>query len=87
MSAQNTLDDRGHARRERGAFEYLPEAVRPQRAGRRGRPRAVEPSSEAARGSRRRAEDVERLPLIGRSPAMQEIYRTIARPDARPTSR
>jgi two-component system nitrogen regulation response regulator GlnG len=76
MSAQNTLLTAVKAT-QRGAFEYLPKpfdirelvsvverALSAPRTGPAG-PRADPPE--------------ERLPLIGRSPAMQEIYRTLAR--------
>jgi two-component system nitrogen regulation response regulator GlnG len=75
MSAQNTLLTAITAA-ERGAFEYLPKpfdlkelisVVNRALASPQGRrDTGIEP-----------AED--RLPLIGRSPAMQEIYRVIAR--------
>ncbi len=77
MSAQNTLLTAVRAT-ERGAFEYLPKpfdlatllgAV--QRALQSGK---VQPN-----GHRARLEGEENLPIIGRSPAMQEIYRMLAR--------
>jgi two-component system nitrogen regulation response regulator GlnG len=78
MSAQNTLLTAVKAT-ERGAFDYLPkpfdlnELVRVvQRALAAPRPSASATPAELAEG-----EDV--LPLIGRSPAMQEIYRVLAR--------
>ncbi|MBL8668148.1 MAG: nitrogen regulation protein NR(I) [Rhodospirillales bacterium] len=78
MSAQSTLLTAVKAT-ERGAFEYLPkpfdlnELIAVVR-------RALEvprqpPRSAAEDGN----EPEEKLPLIGRSPAMQEIYRTLAR--------
>ncbi len=77
MSAQNTLLTAVRAT-ERGAFEYLPkpfdlnELVRVVR-------RALEgPSVAAGEGPDQEAPE-EQLPLIGRSPAMQEIYRILAR--------
>jgi len=75
MSAQSTLMTAVRAT-ERGAFEYLPkpfdldELVGVVRRG------LETPAGEAA--SRPRGYE-ETLPLIGRSPAMQEIYRTVAR--------
>ena len=75
MSAQNTLLTAVKAA-ERGAFEYLP---KPFDLGELvavvNRALAVQPSEQAP------ANDVttERLPIVGRSPAMQEIYRTVAR--------
>jgi len=77
MSAQSTLLTAIKAN-ERGAFEYLPKPFDlkeltsvVQRA--LSVPKAAHARSETV------AEDEERLPLIGRSPAMQEIYRTLAR--------
>ncbi|MDA8230122.1 MAG: nitrogen regulation protein NR(I) [Magnetospirillum sp.] len=76
MSAQNTLLTAVKAT-QRGAFEYLPKpfdlkelVAVVQRA--LSAPRAA-PEAAAA------PEEEEPLPLIGRSPAMQEIYRTLAR--------
>ena len=76
MSAQSTLMTAVKAT-ERGAFEYLPkpfdlnELVNVVR-------RALEtPRTAAAYDGGEEGED--QLPLIGRSPAMQEIYRTVAR--------
>ena len=77
MSAQSTLLTAVRAT-ERGAFEYLPKPFdlnelisvvnRALSAPAAAMPRAAQPPEEG-----------ERLPLIGRSPAMQEIYRTLAR--------
>lgn len=76
MSAQNTLLTAVKAA-ERGAFEYLPkpfdlgELVAVVK-------RALEvPSEQAVHKTGK--EDEERLPLIGRSAAMQDVYRTVAR--------
>ena len=77
MSAQGTLLTAVKAT-ERGAFEYLPKpfdlneliAVVRARAG---------GSAEATGRSGDGEPPEEKLPLIGRSPAMQEIYRTLAR--------
>jgi two-component system nitrogen regulation response regulator GlnG len=76
MSAQNTLLTAVKAT-ERGAFEYLPKpfdlkelvAVVARALSRQGAPAAAAAAPEGE----------ERLPLIGRSPAMQEIYRVLAR--------
>ena len=77
MSAQNTLTTAVKAT-ERGAFEYLPKpfdlkelahAVASALAGRR---RPLRPEPEPLPAS-------EAIPMIGRSPAMQDVYRTIAR--------
>jgi two-component system, NtrC family, nitrogen regulation response regulator GlnG len=76
MSAQNTLLTAVKAT-ERGAFEYLPkpfdlaELVQVVKRG------LATPSQGGAEGGRDVNE--EKLPLIGRSPAMQDIYRTLAR--------
>ncbi len=77
MSAQNTLMTAVKAT-ERGAFEYLPKPFdlhvlvnlveRALTAPHAGPPVSAE-----------NAETEEQLPLIGRSPAMQEIYRVLAR--------
>jgi two-component system nitrogen regulation response regulator GlnG len=76
LSAQNTLLTAVKAA-QRGAFEYLPKPfdIRElvsvvQRA--LTAPRTASPEEAAEDGE-------EKLPLIGRSPAMQEIYRTLAR--------
>src|SRR5690606_38456010 len=76
MSAQNTLITAVRAA-ERGAYEYLPKpfdlnevigAVRKGLDRPRNKAQVVSPDP-----------DDETLPLIGRSPAMQEIYRVLAR--------
>ncbi len=75
MSAQNTLLTAIKAA-ERGAFEYLP---KPFDLGELvavvNRALAMQPSAQAP------ANDIatERLPIVGRSPAMQDIYRAVAR--------
>ncbi|MBA3898071.1 MAG: nitrogen regulation protein NR(I) [Sphingomonadaceae bacterium] len=73
LSAQNTLTTAVRAT-EQGAFEYLPkpfdldELCRAVRDGlKRSRHEDAPPSEDAG------------LPLIGRSPAMQNVYRMIAR--------
>ncbi|HVC62271.1 MAG TPA: nitrogen regulation protein NR(I) [Acetobacteraceae bacterium] len=77
MSAQSTLMTAVKAA-QRGAFEYLPKPFDLQellavvaRALAAPAPRAPGPAEP------RDADD--QMPLIGRSPAMQEVYRTIAR--------
>jgi two-component system, NtrC family, nitrogen regulation response regulator GlnG len=76
MSAQNTLMTALKAA-ERGAFEYLPKPFDLNElvsvVG-----RAMAEPSRSTRGNLS-SEEVEELPLIGRSPAMQEIYRVLAR--------
>ncbi len=77
MSAQNTILTAITAA-ERGAFDYLPKpfdlkeltAVVQRALASPQRSREQQPAADAAE---------DRLPLIGRSPAMQEIYRVIAR--------
>jgi two-component system nitrogen regulation response regulator GlnG len=77
MSAQSTLMTAVKAA-QRGAFEYLPKPFDLQEllsvVG-----RALMAPSEAPLSAPEARDSDERLPLIGRSPAMQEIYRTIAR--------
>ncbi|WP_439543958.1 nitrogen regulation protein NR(I) [Hyphomicrobium sp.] len=77
MSAQNTLMTALTAA-EKGAYEYLPKpfdlsevvaVVSRALAGQGRRPRPVSPSDMES----------EELPLIGRSTAMQDIYRALAR--------
>jgi two-component system, NtrC family, nitrogen regulation response regulator GlnG len=75
MSAQNTLLTAITAT-ERGAFDYLPKPFDLKALTAIVR-RAL--ASPAARREAPREEAAERLPLIGRSAAMQEIYRVIAR--------
>ena len=76
MSAQNTLMTALTAA-DRGAFEYLPKPFDIKEVvavvGRALR----EPGRRPAGVTRQ--DESEELPLIGRSPAMQEIYRTLAR--------
>jgi two-component system nitrogen regulation response regulator GlnG len=75
MSAQNTLLTAITAA-ERGAFEYLPKPFDLKELIQ------VVQRALASPGGKRddaQTESAERLPLIGRSPAMQEIYRVIAR--------
>ncbi len=80
LSAQNTLNTAVRAT-EKGAFEYLPKpfdlneltrAVADGLASLRVDARAHGPMREDDQIS-------EDMPLVGRSPAMQEVYRTIAR--------
>src|SRR5438105_2311518 len=76
MSAQNTLLTAVKAT-ERGAFEYLPKPFdlgELVSVGERALTATYEGSAPYAE-----EETEDQLPLIGRSPAMQEIYRIIAR--------
>ncbi|MFN7000197.1 MAG: nitrogen regulation protein NR(I) [Elioraea tepidiphila] len=74
MSAQSTFTTAVKAA-QRGAFEYLPKPFDLNEL------LAVVGRALAAPAPTAEAEpaEEERLPLVGRSPAMQEIYRTIAR--------
>jgi two-component system, NtrC family, nitrogen regulation response regulator GlnG len=77
MSAQNTLLTAVKAN-ERGAFEYLPKPFDLRElVSAVERALAVQAAGPAAAIDPGEAE--EQLPLIGRSPAMQEIYRVLAR--------
>jgi two-component system nitrogen regulation response regulator GlnG len=75
MSAQNTFMTAIKAS-ERGAYDYLPKPFDLKDlvsiVG-----RAM--SEPRARAPREVVEELEGMPLVGRSPAMQEIYRTLAR--------
>lgn len=75
MSAQNTFMTAIKAS-ERGAYDYLPKPFDLKDlvaiVG-----RAL--SQPKARMTRETHEEMEGMPLVGRSPAMQEIYRTLAR--------
>jgi two-component system nitrogen regulation response regulator GlnG len=78
MSAQSTLLTAVKAA-QRGAFEYLPKPFDLEELlAVVGRALAT-PTAEAAAPPAVPPDADEKLPLIGRSPAMQEIYRTIAR--------
>src|SRR3978361_1159071 len=76
MSAQNTFMTAIKAS-ERGAYEYLPKPFDLKElvsiVGRAlAEPRRRESAAEAQ-------DAVEQMPLVGRSPAMQEIFRSLAR--------
>jgi two-component system, NtrC family, nitrogen regulation response regulator GlnG len=77
MSAQSTLMTAVKAT-QRGAFEYLPKPFDLKEllnvVG-----RALAAPSQALDSPDSPRDSDEKLPLIGRSPAMQEIYRTVAR--------
>src|SRR5512133_2579513 len=76
MSAQNTFMTAIRAS-ERGAYEYLPKPFDlKELIGIVGR--ALAEPKERTRPSAK-PEDFESIPLVGRSPAMQEIYRVLAR--------
>jgi len=76
MSAQNTLLTAVKAT-ERGAFEYLPKPFDLRELVNVVERALTAPHPDGAAGPDDDIED--QLPLIGRSPAMQEIYRVIAR--------
>jgi len=79
MSAQNTLMTAVKAT-EVGAFEYLPKPFDLNELIRVVQRALTTPkNSSAAPVNPDAAEGEEQLPLIGRSPAMQEIYRVLAR--------
>jgi len=84
LSAQNTLNTAVRAT-EKGAFEYLPKpfdlneltrAVGDALASRRQAMKAAGEGGGTGQDDNQISED---MPLVGRSPAMQEVYRTIAR--------
>jgi two-component system nitrogen regulation response regulator GlnG len=80
MSAQNTLMTAVKAT-ERGAFEYLPKPFDLNELVRVVQRALAAPRSAPApvNGDGADVETEEQLPLSGRSPAMQEIYRVLAR--------
>jgi two-component system nitrogen regulation response regulator GlnG len=79
MSAQNTFLTAVRAT-ERGAFEYLPKPFDLKELIEIVQRALTSPNKVAAPTAREPVwEDEEKLPLIGRSPAMQEIYRVLAR--------
>ncbi len=80
MSAQSTLITAVKAA-QRGAFEYLPKPfdLKELLSVVARALAAPAPAPPPANGDAQPRDTDERLPLIGRSPAMQEIYRTIAR--------
>ena len=77
MSAQNTLLTALKAT-ESGAFEYLPKPFDLRELATVVARALSEPQAQAAPAGEDPAGE-EQLPLIGRSPAMQDIYRTLAR--------
>jgi two-component system, NtrC family, nitrogen regulation response regulator GlnG len=76
MSAQNTILTAITAA-ERGAFDYLPKPFDLKELTSVVQRALASPSAKRDISTEARGED--RLPLIGRSAAMQEIYRVIAR--------
>ena len=78
MSAQNTLLTAVTAA-QRGAFEYLPKPFDLNELISVVKRALTVPAISTVSGDGHPEETEEQLPLIGRSPAMQEIYRTLAR--------
>jgi two-component system nitrogen regulation response regulator GlnG len=78
MSAQNTLLTAVRAT-ERGAFEYIPKPFDLKELLGIVHRALTEPRSRPAGTDEAAIAGDEALPLIGRSPAMQEIYRVLAR--------
>ncbi len=78
MSAQNTLLTAVSAA-ETGAFEYMPKPFNLDDMLNAARRALAKPAPADAPQARARAARDERLPLIGRSAPMQEVYRTLAR--------
>ncbi len=77
ISAKNTLTTAITAA-ERGAFEYLPKPFDlGELTGVIGR--AMELPRAQTESANNGGDEDQSLPLVGRSPAMQEIYRTVAR--------
>jgi two-component system, NtrC family, nitrogen regulation response regulator GlnG len=74
LSAQNTLTTAVRAT-EQGAFDYLPKPFDIEELQRTVRDALTRPRGDA---EARPSEDAD-LPLIGRSPAMQDVYRMMAR--------
>jgi two-component system nitrogen regulation response regulator GlnG len=77
MSAQNTILTAITAA-ERGAFDYLPKPFDLKELTSLVQRAMASPAGKRETPAEIRGND-DRLPLIGRSPAMQEIYRVIAR--------
>ncbi|MDR3507065.1 MAG: sigma 54-interacting transcriptional regulator, partial [Caulobacteraceae bacterium] len=78
MSAQNTLLTAVNAA-EIGAFEYVPKPFDLDDMTAAAKRALARPADAEATKAQARAARDERLPLIGRSAPMQEVYRTIAR--------
>jgi len=78
MSAQNTLLTAVNAA-EIGAFDYVPKPFDLDDMTAVARRALSRPADAEASRAQARAMRDERLPLIGRSTPMQEVYRTIAR--------
>ena len=78
MSAQNTLATAVRAT-EAGAFEYLPKPFDINELRRAVESGVERGRKEGAAPQGAESDPVEEMPLIGRSPAMQDVYRVMAR--------
>ena len=78
MSAQNTLLTAVNAA-EIGAYEYVPKPFDLDDMTAAAKRALARPADTELAKAQARAVRDERLPLIGRSQAMQEVYRTVAR--------
>ena len=78
MSAQNTLLTAVNAA-QIGAFEYVPKPFDLDEMVAAARRALSRPADSVKARAQARAVRDEGLPLIGRSPPMQEVYRTVAR--------
>ena len=78
MSAQNTLLTAVNAA-EIGAYDYIPKPFDLDDMTAAARRALAKPADTELAKSQARAVRDERLPLIGRSAPMQEVYRTVAR--------
>jgi two-component system nitrogen regulation response regulator GlnG len=78
MSAQNTLLTAVNAA-ELGVFDYIPKPFDLDDMTAAARRALARPVDQEANKAQARAARDERLPLIGRSAPMQEVYRTVAR--------
>ena len=78
MSAQNTLTTAVSAA-EAGAFDYMPKPFDLDDMTGAAKRALARPADGDAAKAQARAMREERLPLIGRSAPMQEVYRTISR--------
>jgi len=78
MSAQNTLLTAVNAA-EIGAYEYVPKPFDLDDMTAAAKRALAKPADTELAKAQARAVRDERLPLIGRSAAMQEVYRTVAR--------
>ena len=78
MSAQNTLLTAVNAA-EIGAYDYVPKPFDLDDMTAAAKRALARPNDTEVAKAQARAVRDERLPLIGRSPPMQEVYRTVAR--------